>query len=177
MYNNNQNPRCFTFDQRRNTKRNVNHAEKVKPFSGFVIVRLSDQFSYVEGDNLKEVAKKHQMDKVSGLLEKYPPKSIRRSIKSVSVAKLKELETNAQKSDFPPINSLTNYWRLDYRNYDGNLDELIRTFQESHEIESAYKEMSVTDPAINATDDTLAAQQGYLDAAPAGIDARWASRS
>ena len=173
MYNN-QNPRCFTLDQRRNTKRNVNHAEKVKPFSGFVIVRLSDQFSYLEGDNLKEFAKKHQMDKVSGLLEKYPPKSIRRSIKSISVSKLKDLETNAQKSDFPPLNSLTNYWRLDYRNYDGNLDELIRTFQEAHEIETAYKEMSVTDPAINATDDTLAAQQGYLDAAPDGIDARWA---
>ena len=173
MYNN-QSPRCFTFDQRRNTKRNANHAEKVKPFSGFVIVRLSDQFSYLEGDNLNEFAKKHQMDKVSGLLEKYPPKSIRRSIKSIPVSKLKELETKAQKSDFPPINSLTNYWRLDYRNYDGNLDELIRTFQEAHEIETAYKEMSVTDPAINATDDTLAAQQGYLDAAPDGIDARWA---
>jgi serine protease len=173
MYNH-QNPRCFTLDQRRNTKRSFNHAEKVKPFSGFVIVRLSDQYSYLEGDNLKEFARKNQMDRVSNILEKYPPKSFRRSIKSVSVAQLKELERKAQQSELPPVNSLSNYWRLDYRHYDGNPDELIRMFQEAHEVETAYKEMSVTDPLVNPADDVLAAQQGYVDAAPDGIDARWA---
>ncbi|HEY9045374.1 MAG TPA: hypothetical protein VIN08_05740, partial [Ohtaekwangia sp.] len=137
-------------------------------------MRLSDQFSYLEGDNLKEFARKHQMDKVSSLLEKFPPKSTRRSIKSVSVSQLKELESKAQKSELPPMNSLSNYWRLDYRNYDGNIDELIRTLQDAHDVEMVYKEMSVTDPLVNAADDTLAAQQGYLDAAPDGIDARWA---
>ena len=175
MLNNHRTPtNCFTFDQKLNNKRRPNHAEKVKPYSGFVIVRLADQYSYLEGDNLKDFAKKHQMDRIATLLDQFPPKSIRRSIKSVPVTKIKELERLAQKSEFPPLNSLTNYWRLDYRNFEGNIDELVKTFQDAYEIETAYKEMSVSDPAINATDDTLAAQQGYLDAAPDGIDARWA---
>lgn len=165
---------CFTLDQRRKTRPYLNGHEKIKPYSGFIIVRLSDQFAYMEGEDIKDFAKKNKMDKISKLLEKYPPKSARRSIKSVPVSRLKELETKAQNSDFPPLNSLSNYWRLDYRNFDGDLDELVRVYQDAFETEVAYKEHSVTDPVINATDDTLAAQQGYLEAAPDGIDARWA---
>ena len=154
--------------------RRFNRGENVKPFSGFIIIRLVERYSYFESDKLQDLAKKHQLTRLLSILETYKPQNIRRNVKSVSVKKLRELEENARRSEFPPLHSLAAYWRLDYRNYEGNLDELVEKFQELHEVDLAYKEMSVSDPVINAGDDTFAAQQGYLDAAPDGIDARWA---
>jgi len=45
---------------------------------------------------------------------------------------------------------------------------------ELEEVESAYIAGGPTPPPVNATDDPRAVNQGYLDAAPGGIDARWA---
>jgi hypothetical protein len=41
-------------------------------------------------------------------------------------------------------------------------------------VEAAYVEGRPCPPPVNAADDPRSASQGYLDAAPAGIDARWA---
>lgn len=41
-------------------------------------------------------------------------------------------------------------------------------------VESAYVEGGPTPPPVNPSDDPRSASQGYLDAAPQGIDARWA---
>ncbi len=154
--------------------RKFNRGENVKQFSGFIIIRLFGRYAYYAGDKLQDLAKKNQLTRLLSILETSKPQNIRRNVKSVSVKKLRELEENARRSEFPPLHSLAAYWRLDYRNYDGNLDELVKEFQELDEVDLAYKEMSVSDPVINAGDDTFAAQQGYLDAAPDGIDARWA---
>lgn len=147
--------------------------EGVKPFSGFIIVRLQRQFSDFTGDDMAVLLKEYKLERLAALLDKYKPQAIRRSIVSVSVPELRRLEKMAENSEFPPLHSLAQYWRLDYRNYEGNPDELVRLFGEIREVELAYKEMSVSDPAINPGDDTFAANQGYLDAAPNGIDARW----
>lgn len=45
---------------------------------------------------------------------------------------------------------------------------------ELEEVESAYVAGGPTPPPVNAADDPRAMNQGYLDAAPGGIDARWA---
>jgi hypothetical protein len=42
------------------------------------------------------------------------------------------------------------------------------------DIETAYVEGGPTPPPVDATDDPRSPDQGYLDAAPEGIDARWA---
>jgi len=41
-------------------------------------------------------------------------------------------------------------------------------------VDLAYRELRPVDPSVNASDDTYASEQLYLDAAPVGIDARWA---
>lgn len=146
----------------------------VKPFSGFIIIRLFEKYSYFDSDNLEDLAKQNQLTRLLSILETSKPQNIRRNVKSVSLKKLRELEENARQSEFPPLHSLSAYWRLDYRNFDGDLDKLVKKFQELHEVDLAYKEMSASDPWIAAGDDTFAARQGYLDAAPKGIDARWA---
>lgn len=148
--------------------------ENSKPFSGFIIIKISEKFPWFEENDLSAMAKKYNLQKLLSMLETHKPDSIRRNVQSVPVKKLKELEGSAGNAELQPVRSLSNYWRLDYRNYKGNLDELVTIFNELYEVDFAYKEMSVSDPFINASDDTFAAQQNYLNAAPTGIDARWA---
>lgn len=161
-------------NQRFNRGERFNRDEKVKPYSGFIILRLTGKYSYFESDKLEELAKKNDLRRLLSMLENYKPQNIRRVVRSVPLKKLRELERNAQQSEFPPLRSLSDYWRLDFRNYEGNLDDLAKRFEELQEVDLAYQEMSVSDPVINPADDTFAAQQNYLDAAPTGIDARWA---
>ncbi|CAG5003786.1 hypothetical protein DYBT9275_03229 [Dyadobacter sp. CECT 9275] len=143
-------------------------------FSGFIIICLLDKYAYFDAENLIELAKKFQLGRLLSVLESFKPQGIRRTISSVATEKLRKLEEKARETEFAPLHSLSNYWRLDYRNYAGHPDELVKIFQGMPEIELAYKEMIVTDPFINASDDTFVSQQGYLNAAPTGIDARWA---
>jgi serine protease len=61
---------------------------------------------------------------------------------------------------------------LDF-NDDRQVDELVRRLQGLTEIEGAQV-LRPGPPPVNALDDPRATNQGYLDAAPAGIDARFA---
>ncbi|TWW10826.1 peptidase S8 [Planctomyces bekefii] len=51
---------------------------------------------------------------------------------------------------------------------------VAKALAELDEVESAYVPGGPTPPPVNAADDPLARNQGYLDAAPGGIDARFA---
>ena len=51
---------------------------------------------------------------------------------------------------------------------------LVRKLQRLEEVEEAYVEGGPTPPPVNPADDPRSGNQGYLDAAPGGIDARWA---
>jgi hypothetical protein len=55
---------------------------------------------------LQELAEKHQLTRLLSILETHKPQNIRSSVKSVSVEKLKELEENADWSEFPPFHSV-----------------------------------------------------------------------
>lgn len=52
--------------------------------------------------------------------------------------------------------------------------ELVRTLSRMPEVAAAYVEGGPTPPPVNPGDDPRSGDQGYLDAAPNGIDARWA---
>ncbi len=53
-------------------------------------------------------------------------------------------------------------------------DELAAALRRMDSVETAYVEAGPVPPPVNASDDPRAVNQGYLDAAPTGIDARWA---
>lgn len=59
-------------------------------------------------------------------------------------------------------------------------EQLATELSARNDVETAYVEGGPTPPPgpppVNALDDPRSADQGYLDAAPAGIDARWAWR-
>lgn len=141
--------------------------------SGFVIVRLRQGLATGEGDALIDVAKRLQLAGLAGVLQAYDL-SGRRSVRSLRPGQIRELERKAAASDFPPLHSLTSYWRIDMRHVPDRIEEVIQRLTALPEVDRAYRELSTSDPLVNPADDDYNADQDYLDAAPVGIDARWA---
>ncbi|WP_223620026.1 S8 family peptidase [Lysobacter sp. ESA13C] len=142
-------------------------------YSGFVILRLSDRIAPGSDKDLRSLARKHKLVALSKLLEEATVESTRPVIRSVDAKRLIEMERRAAQSPFPPLRSLTGYWRLDLRHRPDDAEALVARLRRLAEIADAYRELEVTEP-VNDADDPYCAGQDYLDAAPTGIDARWA---
>lgn len=151
---------------------NLKPAKKKPDLTGFVIVRLSAQVPPTERD-LAKLGRK-QLPGLTRFLECHRKIKTRRLIRSVPPEKLLEMEKQAKASEFPPLHSLTSYWRLDLRGLK-HPEELLRNLRELPEVDYAYLEKAAADPSTTFSNDNLASRQNYLDAAPIGIDARWAS--
>jgi hypothetical protein len=144
-------------------------------YSGFVILRLSSGYPVSDTDDLREFAMKNQFSNLVKILEKYNIVKTRRLIHSLTQSKILELENikNLNDKSKAPIHSLTAYWRLDCRNV-SDMNGLLKILRALQEVDTAYRELKVTDPAVNPGDDTYNTTQNYLDAASTGINARWA---
>jgi hypothetical protein len=161
-------------------RKDITMVGKTRPkkdrYSGYIIVRLSAKIYSLKGDDLQQVAKEQELENLVRLLEEYKSFQIKstRLIHSLPLQEIRDLERKAATTDFPPLHSLTSYWRLDTRRLSETESErFVRLLNELSEIDLAYREMSGGDPVINDADDPYAASQDYLDAAPVGIDARW----
>ncbi|HET7698372.1 MAG TPA: S8 family serine peptidase [Vicinamibacterales bacterium] len=141
--------------------------------SGFVIVRLRQGLATGDGDALIDVARRLQLAGLAGVLQTFDLAG-RRSIRSLGAQRIRELERKAAASDFPPLHSMTAYWRIDMRHAPDRIEEVIKRLSSLPEVDRAYRELSTSDPLVNPVDDDYAADQDYLDPAPVGIDARWA---
>ena len=146
----------------------------LKIYSGHIIVRLSREIPAIECEEIFELFKNEKLELQHEVFRKHKLSKTRRVIRSCNVKELEELENRARRSKYRPLNSLANYWRIDVNDQIENLHELVKILQNVPGIEHAYAEYNVSDPAVNAANDTYAATQTYLDAAPTGIDARWA---
>ncbi len=142
--------------------------------SGFLIVRLSREVGFTDHRELRGLAEEMKLDALAELLDELGRPPTRRLVTSVEPRELLRMEEEVSTSRWRPLNSLTHYWRIDMRRLPQGLDELARRFTRLPGVETAYAEMVVSDPVVNAADDPLNAQQGYENSAPAGIDARWA---
>lgn len=88
---------------------------------------------------------------------------------------LRELEQRAATSAFPPLHSLTAYWRLDLRSHPELTDEVVARLNRLAEVDLAYRELRANDPQLNpVTGLHVAEDQGYFDDAPIGVGASWA---
>jgi serine protease len=152
---------------------NVARHDAAPQYSGFIIVRLSARLPLVEVEDLREVAQKLGLDHLRRILEEYDLRSMR-VVRSRPPEEIIRLEREAAQSELPPLHSLTQYWRLDARARFDEAEELIKRLMSLPEVDLAYLEGLATDPTVNAADDPYSDDQGYLDAAPTGIDARWA---
>jgi serine protease len=143
-------------------------------YSGFVIVRLAKGAAGGDAADLRRLAHEEKLGGLETLLDQNDQIETSRVVRSLPPEELLSLEREAFASEFPPLNSLTAYWRLDCRTSLPEIERLVKELNGLPEVELAYREMAVSDPAVNPADDTFNGTQNYLDAAPTGIDARWA---
>lgn len=144
---------------------------------GFIVVRLSEFENVAEldgADTLAEVAKTMRLSVLASLLDEFDLGSGRRLVTAVKPGQLREMEAQARQSPFPPLHSLLDYWVVDAGKHGGREDEIAKRLQAAPGVARAYPQEQGADPSVNPADDPYNAQQGYLDAAPTGIDARWA---
>lgn len=144
--------------------------------SGFVIVRLVPAVAPTRAEDLAAAAKECNLEGLSRLLEEYDLFTSRRVVRSLEPEEILGLERRAAQSDLPPLRSLTAYWRVDVRRRPRDVEAILARLRELPEVDAAYAELEASDPApaVDDSDDPYADGQGYLDAAPDGIDARWA---
>jgi serine protease len=144
--------------------------------TGFIVVRTTDLASLNGADDaetLLEFARNAHLDDLLRVLDELDMGPGTRLVRVVPPRRLRELEAKAQQSNLPPLRSLLTYWRLDMRGNVDRMEEALRALRSVPGVAAAYPETEFGDP-VNPADDTYNGQQGYLDAAPAGIDARWA---
>ena len=112
--------------------------------------------------------------------ERFAGIAIRRMFRSVTPRRLQELVQRAlrQSEGYRPPNFLT-YFVVDLP-ADIDSNELLKTLLEWRIVEIAYFEAPAEDPVVTSQDPSLPSidpkmiHQGYLDAAPNGIDAKYA---
>jgi serine protease len=141
--------------------------------SGFIILRLRADAVGRSFKTLADLCHELKLSGLSAVLERFKLPS-RALITAVKPEVLRTLEERAQRTPFPPRHSLAAYWRLDARGLGDELDAALQALRRTPEVDIAYPEAPVTDPVVNPGDDTFSTTQSYLDAAPSGIDARWA---
>lgn len=153
---------------------NIRRPGQPAQFSGFIIVRLASEAASPKGDTLQVLARERKLFGLLEVLDAYKLETTRRLILGMEPVKVLELEKRAQTTNFPPRHSLTAYWRIDARRAQDAREEIVKRLNALPEVDYAYEEYSVSEPLVNDANDTYAATQDYLDAAPTGIDARWA---
>lgn len=147
--------------------------------SGIVIVRLTPEASPVNGDieNINDLLSHAKIFKLKGLeqvIESFDSPKSSRLIQSVSVEKILAMEHEAAKTEFPPLHSLTQYWRIDLRGRSRkNIDIILEELNSLNEVEVAWEDPIPTPSTVTPGDDEHNKYQDYQNAAPEGIDARW----
>lgn len=146
--------------------------------TGYVIVRLDPKAVGEDVDEsvdtLAAFARAARLEGLAAVIDEFDLSVSWPAVHSVDRKTVLELEARARQSELPPLRSLTSYWKIDARRHGQRLDAVIDALRSAPGVGAAYADLAGSDPVVNAADDTYAGQQGYLDAAPDGIDARWA---
>jgi serine protease len=151
---------------------------KAERRSGMVVIRLVAAASPVGRDKvahtLLDHAKMYALKGLSQVLEGVGSPVTHRLVRSISGEKILDMEREAVQTRYPPLHSLTQYWRIDLRERSREeITRLIEMLSALPEVDSAWEEPLSTLPVVTPGDDPYNASQGYQDAADVGIDARW----
>lgn len=144
--------------------------------SGMIVIRLVSGLGIEaqDAETLAELAKRFGLDRLLKLMDAFDLGEGRRLVTSVKPEEISDMERRAAQSPFPPLRSLLDYWMVDARGSSAEIEKILEELARVPGIADAYPQPVADDPAANPGNDPYAAQQGYLDAAPDGMDARWA---
>lgn len=140
----------------------------------FVVVKFSDRVQLPYEDGVEKFFGRMQVGPWEQLQGKFPGVSLRRLYTAVEPGEINKLVETAARLDpsYRPVNMLA-YFAVEAPP-GTDLDALAEALAAWPSVETAYVDRPAPDPVVNAADDPRAASQGYLNAAPQGIDARFA---
>lgn len=143
--------------------------------TGFVVVRLrAETVGASKASTLAALAKRDGMAELARVLDRLGNPKAERLIKAVPIEKVVEMERRAAQTEFPPLHSLAQYWRIDMRDRDRDeIDLALALLAKVRDVEMVEAELLTIPAVVTPGDDPYNAGQGYQDAAPDGIDARW----
>src|SRR5258707_4604570 len=140
-----------------------------------IIVKFRDwvQAPYEDGAE-KVIAEKYGKADWENFEKAHGKISLVRLYTAVSPAELQDLANKATRIDrsYKPHNFFSWYTIDTPKGLQSQ--EFAELLSRWEIVETAYADGVPVDPGVNSTDDPLCTLQGYLDAAPSGIDARFA---
>jgi serine protease len=140
-------------------------------FTGWVIVLLRDLGpGRPEKNDLREQARADGFLELVDVLGDLPTERLLLNARPAEIRRSEQLNRD---SPFPPLRSLTRYWRIDAGG-SRSLVELVERLRRTEGVVLAYAELVAADPGADVGTNPLRVQQGYLKAKPTGIDALWA---
>jgi hypothetical protein len=143
--------------------------------TGFLIIRLRKfEREPHRAATLASLAEERGLALLARVLREIGDPESSPLIRSTAPERLIEMERVAARGKFPPLRSLTQYWRLDLRDRDDEEMELaVARLRRVHDVEMVVEEERSIPAQVGPGDDPLWWMQGYQDAAPIGIDAEW----
>lgn len=141
-----------------------------------IVVKFLDTIQVPYVDNAE---RKISSDYFNGfwksLKKDFPGITLNRKFTSLDAKQIDELTLKAQRADESyKASNLLSYFVIECK-YDTDKELLINRLQDSTFVSIAYLDGTPTPPPfVNAADDPRSVNQGYLDAAPGGINARYA---
>ncbi len=139
--------------------------------TGQVIVRLHPTISSNTAD-LRQLASEEGLADLKAFLDANPQYAHERVVNHVPPESIRDREAIAARSPYPPLKSMSSYWRLDVSSAD-DVEPVRQQLHDMDGIELAHHETAVSEAACpSVAANTYEAQQHVLDAAPVGINAR-----
>lgn len=141
-----------------------------------VVVKFRDHIELPYTDKVAEYVDKLEIGPWRQLVEQFPGITIRRMFTAASVERIREIIDSAiDRNRLHERLNLLTYFIVDCPS-GVDPDELTKALRTWRSVQVAYFDPPVDDPVVNAADDPRSPNQGYLDAAPDGIDAESAWR-
>lgn len=141
--------------------------------SGDFVLRLSPSLPQPSDDakTLMAVANELKLTGLSNLLTALDITEARRLVPEITRA---DVDDPNLLPDVARLKKrLRSYWLVSAAKHRNRLPQVIQQFRQLPEVEFAYRAFRFSDPTVDPSDDIYCVQQGYLDPAPCGIDARY----
>lgn len=151
------------------------HPDIIKGESPYIVVRFNKEMHLDYEQSIEEQLPNLKIENWQKLKSQFPDIRMIPHFSGIKPSQLNELIKKATTLDqtYRPANFF-NYFKIEYKDpfklFD--IEEELKGWKNIIEYVQIY--IPAPDPAVNATNDPRAVNQGYLNAAPNGIDARYA---
>lgn len=159
---------------RSSSKSPQNNARSPKKYPVRIVVKFDDRIQLPQAEGAERMLEGELREGWARISEQYPKATLQPLYGGEDAEALRKLAAMASEND-PSYQApnFSNYFVVQMSpGFDG--ESLVKMLSAMPGVETAYVEGGPVDPPVTPTDDPRYASQGYLHAAPGGIDAAYA---